>query len=89
MCQSIGGGSVGYKGQILNIEQDISSITTKLPLMINDIPCFIVCKPNKHPNGYCDLKINKDNIMIWLKHLKTIIPFMLILIFVMIIHVST
>ena len=66
-----GGGGVGYKGQILNIEQDISSIAKQLPLMPDEIPCFLVRKSNQSSaNGYRDFKINKDNILLWLKFLK-------------------
>ena len=66
-----GGGGVGYKGQILNIEQDISSIAKQLPLMLDEIPCFLVRKSNQSSaNGYRDFKINKDNILLWLKFLK-------------------
>ena len=36
------GGGVGYKVQILNIEQEISSIDTQISLIPNDISCFIV-----------------------------------------------
>ena len=39
--------------------------------MSDESTCFIFQKPNKYPNGYCEFKIDKDNIMIWLKFLKT------------------
>ena len=76
-----GGGSIEYKGQILNIEQDISSIAKHLPLMHDEIPCFLAQKSNQSSvNGYRDFKINKDNILLWLQFF--LITFAYILIFI-------
>lgn len=66
-----GNGGVAYQGQVLNVEQDISVITTQLPLMPAEIPCFIVRKSNQNSiSGYRDFKIHKQNIYLWLQFLK-------------------
>ena len=36
------GGGVGYKGQVLNVEQKVDSLLNQLPLLPNEIQCFIV-----------------------------------------------
>ena len=41
------GGAVGYKGQILNVQQDITELMQQLPLLPSEIPCFIVQKLNQ------------------------------------------
>ena len=66
-----GGGGVGYKGKILNIEQDISSIEQHLPLIPDNIPWFLVRISNQSSvNGYRYFKTNKDNILLWVQFLK-------------------
>ena len=76
-----GGGGVGYKAQILNTKQDISSMTQHLPLINDKIPWFIVRKSNQSTvNSYRNLKINKENIFLWLQFLIKHYRFILILI---------
>ena len=65
------GGAVGYKGQILNVQQDITELTQQLPLLPSEIPCFIVRKPNQSsPLGHRDFLVNRNKIIQWLTFLK-------------------
>ena len=65
------GGAVGYKGQILNVQQDITELTQQLPLLPSEIPCFIVRKPNQSsPIGHRDFLVNRNKIIQWLTFLK-------------------
>ena len=68
--QSTGGG-LGYQGDIINVEQDISGICTLVPHMPNELPFFLARKPVRGALlGYKDFRITKENIMIWLRFLK-------------------
>ena len=56
--------NIGYKENILNIQQDIQSVLTKLPLLLSDLPIFITHKSNPNcPNGYKDFIINREKIL--------------------------
>jgi hypothetical protein len=68
----LSGGGVGYRGHVITVEQDIENWSAaNLPLLPNDLPYFIVRKPNKaSPCGYKDFRINKANILTWLSFLK-------------------
>ena len=64
-------GSIGYKGNIINMEQDIQPVINKLPLIPSELPIFVTRKSN--PNalyGYKDFMINRENILKWLQFLK-------------------
>ncbi len=68
----IEGGGIGYKGQVLNVEQDVDFLVDQLLLLPNEIPCFIVRKPNQvYPNGFCDFEVNRKKIIVWLQFLHT------------------
>ena len=60
------GGGVGYKGQILNVEQDISNLVQELPLLPQEAPCFLVCKSNQSsPLGHRDFCVQRTLIIAW------------------------
>ena len=64
-------GNVGCKGNTLSVEQDIDMVIQKLPMIPEELPIFAARKPNpSNANGCKDFKINKQNIMTWLKFLK-------------------
>ena len=57
-------GVTGYKGNIINMEQNLPSVITKLPLILSDLPIFICRKSNQtSPVGYKDFEINRDKIL--------------------------
>ena len=67
----LNGGGIGYKGSVLNVEQDISQLVESLPLLPEDLPCFVVQKPNSaSPLGFREFKVNRENIRRWLIFLK-------------------
>ena len=48
------------------------SFVDTIPSLPEDLPCFIIRKPNINaPSGYMDFKIKRDNILAWLLFLKT------------------
>ena len=69
------GGGVGFKGQILNVEQDISNLVRDLPLLPEEVPCFLVRKPNQScPRGHRDFRVKRANIIAWLAFFKRYNP---------------
>ena len=65
------GGGVGYKGQVLNVEQDISNLVQELPLLPEEVPCFLVRKPNQSsPSGHRDFRVKRADIIAWLTFFK-------------------
>ena len=67
----IGNGNIGYKGNVLNIEQDIQPVINKLPLIPSEMPIFVCRKSNPNsPSGYKDFNVNRDKILRWLVWLK-------------------
>ena len=65
-------GRIGYKGNVLNMEQDLQPVLDKLPLIPSQMPIFVCRKSNPNsPNRYKDFKVSRDKILrwlIWLKH---------------------
>ena len=54
-------GRIGYKGNILNVEQDIQPVINKLPFLPSQMPIFICRKFNPNaPTGYEDFNINQQ-----------------------------
>ena len=65
------GGGVGYKGQVLNVEQDISNLVQELPLLPEEVPYFLVRKPNQSsPSGHRDFRVKRADIIAWLTFFK-------------------
>ena len=72
-------GNLGYKGQVLNMEQDLSAFAnpvTSLPHNPSDLPMIIVRKLIQGQAGggdlprYKDFKVNRHKIWLWLTWLK-------------------
>eukprot|EP00957_Ditylum_brightwellii_P203191 15333592-Ditylum_brightwellii.AAC.1 len=52
------GGTISYKGDVLNIEQDIGGLVSSLPQRINQLPIMIVQKQNTNVTvGYKDFRV--------------------------------
>ena len=72
---------MAYKGQILNIEQDIESLATlleklanneelSLPLTPDQLPILILRKLNQRGMGNMkEFKVNRKHILMWLRFL--------------------
>jgi len=64
-------GRIDYKGNVLNMEQDLQPDLDKLPLIPSQMPIFVCRKSNPNsPNRYKDFKVNRDKILKWLIWLK-------------------
>jgi len=64
-------GKYSYKGQCLNIEQDVQQLATKLPMAVNDLPVVWIRKQNQAtPSGYRDFRVRSWAILHWLQWLK-------------------
>ena len=64
------GGTIGYKGDVLNIEQDIGGLVSSLPQRINQLPVMIVRKQNTNVAvGYKDFRVRRQAIQQWLTFL--------------------
>eukprot|EP00957_Ditylum_brightwellii_P044534 3377744-Ditylum_brightwellii.AAC.1 len=51
-------GTIGYKGDVLNIEQDIGGLVSSLPQRINQLPIMIAPKQNTNVTvGYKDFRV--------------------------------
>jgi hypothetical protein len=63
----LGNGEIGYKGSILNIEQDASPIFTRMPVQPNQYPFLIIRKPdNKMPYNFREFRVHRDVMLRWL-----------------------
>eukprot|EP00957_Ditylum_brightwellii_P141254 10762035-Ditylum_brightwellii.AAC.1 len=52
------GGMIGYKDDVLNIEQDIGGLISSLPQRIDQLPVMIVQKQNATVTvGYKDCRV--------------------------------
>ena len=64
-----GSNSVGYKGNVLNIEQylndQVKNVCNLLPRLPTEIPYFIIRKYSSNVLGFKDFKINLNNIHRW------------------------
>ena len=69
-----GSGSVGYKGNVLNIEQDLNeqveSICVSLPRLPTELPYLVIRKDSCDTTGFKDFKININKIREWLVWLQ-------------------
>eukprot|EP00957_Ditylum_brightwellii_P087703 6678792-Ditylum_brightwellii.AAC.1 len=64
------GGMTGYKGDVLNIEQDIGGVVSSLPQRINQLPIMIVQKRNTNVTvGYKYFRVQCQAIQQWLTFL--------------------
>ena len=71
-------GSMGFRGQVLNMEQDISPFVEqlRLPRRVEEIPVYIVRKPNSNtPEGYKDFKVRREALRLWLEFLIQFNPY--------------
>jgi len=68
----------GYKGNVLNVEQDLTSLATRLgslPLRVNQLPIVIICMPIQGPQQgdgpleYIDFRVHRRYIFHWLRWL--------------------
>eukprot|EP00957_Ditylum_brightwellii_P091052 6932289-Ditylum_brightwellii.AAC.1 len=65
------GGTVGYKGNVLNIEQDIKGLVMSLPARVNQLPIIIVRKRNSSSTpGFKDFRVRCQVIKDWLTFLS-------------------
>ena len=70
-CYIMKKGNNAYKGQCLNIEQDVQQLATKLPLAVNNLPVVWIRKQNQAiPSGYRDFRVRSGAILEWLRWLK-------------------
>ena len=70
-CYRLEAGTVGYKGSVLNCEQDPTTTINNLPTSPHDIPVVIIRKINVNkPENYKDFRVKKNNIITWLDWLK-------------------
>ena len=70
-CYVMKKGKYSYKGQCLNIEQDVQQLATKLPMAVNDLPVVWIRKQNQAtPSGYRDFRVRSWAILHWLQWLK-------------------
>ena len=65
------GGRMGYKGNVLNIEQDVKKTLETLPLSPNQLPVIIVrMKNQQNEEGFKDFRVRRNAILQWLYFLK-------------------
>ena len=70
-CYRLKDGGYGYKGHVMNFEQDPGHIFKVLPLHFDELPIVILRKRDeKHPNNYKDLKVRREAIRSWLLFLQ-------------------
>ena len=64
-------GNLGYKGQCLNMQQNVQQFIESLPTKVEDLPLFWMRKRNQGtPSGYRDFRVRCDVIRQWLVWLK-------------------
>ena len=69
-CYRLKDGTVGYKGHVMNFENDTSKIFNQLPLAFKDLPIVILRKRNgKNPNDYRDFQVRRKHVLEWLQFL--------------------
>ena len=69
-------GNLGYKGQCLNMQQNVQQFIESLPTKVEDLPLFWMRKRNQGtPSGYRDFRVRRDVIRQWLVWLKANNPF--------------
>ena len=71
-------GTMGFRGQVLNMEQDIAPIVghLRLPRRVEEVPVYIVRKPNSNtPEGYKDFKVRRENLRSWIEFLIEFNPY--------------
>ena len=65
-----GSNLVGFKGNVLNIEQDLNDqvkqVCSVFPRLPTEIPCFIMGKDSRNVSGFKDVNINLNNIRRWI-----------------------
>ena len=73
-CYRLQNGSIGYKGQVLNMEQDVQGMVNSLPLRPETAPIVWIRKPTKkkndgNPAGFKDFRVRRWAISLWLQFL--------------------
>ena len=64
-------GEIGYKGSVVNVEQDASPIWTRLPVRPNQYPFLFIRKPDdKMPSNFREFRVRRDVMKDWLVWLK-------------------
>jgi len=56
------GGQLGYSGHVINIAQDVSKLTDKLPRVVSDIPVMYIRKLGQDDETFKDFKVNRSRI---------------------------
>ena len=70
-CYRLKDGGYGYKGHVMNFEQDPGHIFKVLPLDFKDVPIVILRRKNdKHPQNYKDFRVRREAIRSWLIFLR-------------------
>jgi hypothetical protein len=70
-CYRLKDGGFGYRGHVMNFEQDLNKIFQVLPVDFKDLPIVILRKrDDKHPNKYRDFRVRRWAVQIWLEFLK-------------------
>ena len=63
-----GSGMVQFKGQVINMEQDITSVICTLPSLATDIPIIIFKRPTSGDiSSYADFRVRCEVILTWLR----------------------
>jgi hypothetical protein len=71
------GGALGYKGNVMNMEQNIDGVVAAvtLPWKVEEVPLFIARRHNETtPANLPDFKVSQSKMRKWLEHLKTYHP---------------
>ena len=69
------GGGVRYEGQVINLEQDISSVVNVLPSIPSNVPIIIYRRFNSSAHTqFTDFKVRRSVIKQWLQFLKAHSP---------------
>jgi hypothetical protein len=63
-------GTIGYKGNVINIPQDISSFAESLPRHPCELPEIIIRRQGLNPSDHEDYQVNAHNVRTWLLFLK-------------------
>jgi hypothetical protein len=64
-------GNYGYKGQCLNLQQNIQDVADSLPQRVEDLPiCWIRKRNQQTPEGHRDFRVRRAAVREWLVWLK-------------------
>lgn len=69
-CYRLKGGMIGYKGNCINLPQDLQNLARVLPRSIASLPIIIVCRQDQDsPTSFQDFHVNRANVLQWLRYL--------------------